>query len=308
MNGLSAQHVRRAWRQHWALQLATVIVMTMILVLFNLLSVSVRGANQLLFQWGQGMEMVVYLKDTATEADLGSLREKLESSKKFESVSYTSKKSATETFLSSLGKDSSSLLKDPKWSSPIPASLEARLDQGLGIQARVGEFQKWAEELKKFSFVDDVFYGQGWIENFSRFLSQSRILIGAVWLLCLAVGLLIVGNCIRLSFLRRKEEIEVLELVGATARFIRTPFVVEGIFLGLIASIISILISYILHSLVLHYLKSEWAFWSQWNELRPMEFWMILVNLTLGVSFGALGAWLCVRKLNTGWSAAQGAR
>ena len=127
-----------------------------------------------------------------------------------------------------------------------------------------------------------------------------------VWGLSLSVGLLIVSNCIRLSFLQRKDEIEVLELVGATPKFIRVPFLIEGLVLGLTASILSILISYGAHSVLLGWLSSKLGFWMAIQEIKPIESWFLIANLILGAGFGVLGAWNCVRKINTGWSAAVG--
>lgn len=307
-NSLLRQHILRVWTLHWPLQLATVTVMTTVLMLFNLLAAGVSGAEQLLFHWGQGLEMVVYIKDSASDADVESLKAQLNESGHVENIHFTSKKAATENFLSSLGKDSLSLLSDPKWNSPLPASFEARLRRSIASEDRLEELKSWSASLKEISAVEDVFYGQGWIENFSHFIRQARFVVGGIWVLSLVVGLLIVGNCIRLSFLRRKEEIEVLELVGATPRFVRTPFIAEGIFLGLVSSVLSLGLSYALHSTTLQYLRAQWTFWNQWSALHPLELWMAGLNLLLGIGFGAVGAWLCVRKLNTGWSAAQGMR
>jgi cell division transport system permease protein len=174
------------------------------------------------------------------------------------------------------------------------------------VQQRLASLQSWSEQFRAFEFVDEVFYGQGWVENFSKFIGSARGIIGAIWILSLSVGLLIVGNCIRLSFLQRREEIEVLELVGATARFIRVPFLIEGLALGLTASLFSLAISFGLHSLLLGWLSAKWNFWLALQQMSPLQPWYVVMNIISGVVFGALGAWNCVRKLNTGWSAAAG--
>lgn len=302
------QHIKRVWAQHWPLQLATVTVMTLVLMLFNLLAAGVHGAESLLANWGQGLELVVYIKDSSSTQDIETLKGHLQKSAQIESLRFVSKKAATEEFIKSLGKDSFPLLSDPKWNSPIPASFEAKIKSTMTGEASLGELKDWSASLKTMSMVEDVFYGQGWIENFSRFVTQSRMVVMGIWLLSLLIGLLIVGNCIRLSFLKRKDEIEVLELVGATTSFVRAPFIAEGIFLGIVSSAISIVLSFALHALVLKYLQTQWTFWTEWQSLNPLELWMLALNLILGVGFGAIGAWICVRKLNTGWSAAMGSR
>jgi cell division transport system permease protein len=303
---LLRQHLFRAWKKHWPLQFASVSVMTLVLMILNLMFLGFSSFNQMVAQWGRGIEMVVYLKEGTQAEQMETLREHIESSGDFEETRYTSKAEATKRFLQALGPESTELLADPKWNSPIPASFELRLSDKIPVRQRLASLQSWGAQFKAFEFVDDIFYGQGWVENFSQFLSSARGVMVLLWILSLSVGLLIVSNCIRLSFLQRKDEIEVLELVGATARFIRVPFMLEGIVLGLAASVLSLAISYGTHTILLTWLASKLNFWVAVQEVSPMEPWYIAVNIASGVIFGALGAWNCVRKLNTGWSAAGG--
>lgn len=301
---LVRQHLFRAWKKHWPLQFASVSVMTLVLMILNLLFLGFSSFNQMVTQWGRGMEMVVYLKEGTQAEQMETLREHIEKSGDFEHTAYTSKAEATKRFLAALGPESTELLNDPKWNSPIPASFELRLSERIPMQERLASLQGWGTQFKAFEFVDDVFYGQGWVENFSKFLRSARGVVVLLWVLSLSVGLLIVSNCIRLSFLQRKDEIEILELVGATTRFIRIPFLLEGVVLGLGASILSLAISYGTHTLLLTWLASNLNFWMAVQDISPMEPWFIVVNIFSGVAFGVLGAWNCVRKLNTGWSAA----
>lgn len=304
MNSYLFQHLFRAWSRHWVLQLASVTVMTLVLVLLNFLFLGYSAFNDTIHQWGRGLEMVVYLKEGAVPEALDKFRADVAFGGQFESVQFTTKEQATKKFLESLGGESLELLKDPKWSSPIPASFELRLSQDIPVKARVPALQMWSAKFKGFDIVEDVFYGQGWIENFSNFITSARGVLAVMWLLSLSVGLLIISNCIRLSFWQRKEEIEILELVGATSRFVRTPFLFEGVMLGLIASIFSLLISVVFHSLMLSWLSQTWSFWAALEQVRPLEGWTVVANILTGLVFGLLGAWNCVRKINTGWSAA----
>jgi cell division transport system permease protein len=299
------QHLFRAWSRHWPLQMASVTVMTVVLLILNFMFLGFSTFNQMVGQWGRGLEMIVYVKEDAPSASLESLRQKIETSGDFDQIQYISKNEATKKFLTSLGGESLELMKDPKWTSPIPASFELRLSEKIPMEDRVGQLQSWAAQIHGLDYVEDVFYGQGWVENFSRFLHSARGAVIALWALSLSVGLLIVSNCIRLSFLQRKEEIEVLELVGATAQFIRMPFLVEGISIGLTASVLSLLLSFVLHSAMLGWLGHKLDFWLALQQIAPMQPWYVIANLLTGVGFGALGAWNCVRKLNTGWAAVE---
>lgn len=297
------QHLFRAWRRHWPLQIASVTVMAVVLVIMNLMFLGFTTFNHMVSQWGRGLEMIVYVKEDANFVSIDQFRSKLEKSGDFDQIQFVSKHDATKKFLTALGNESLALMSDPKWSSPIPASFELRLSEKIPMEERVASLQNWASQLHAFDFVEDVFYGQGWVENFSRFLRHTRGIVLLTWILSLSVGLLIVGNCIRLSFLQRREEIEVLELVGATASFIRTPFLVEGIAIGILASLGSLAFSFALHTALLGWLGNKLDFWLALQQIAPLQPWYIFANIFTGISFGALGAWNCVRKLNTGWAA-----
>lgn len=297
------QHLFRAWQRHWPLQMASVTVMTVVLLIMNLMFLGFTTFNQMVGQWGRGLEMIVYMKEDAPSASVDQFRQTLESSGDFDKVQYIPKAEATKKFLTALGSESLELLSDPKWNSPIPASFELRLSEHIPMAERVPALQKWAAQIHGYDIIEDVFYGQGWIENFSRFLRSARGAVFLIWGLSLTVGLLIVSNCIRLSFLQRHDEIEVLELVGATSGFIRMPFLVEGITIGLAASCLSLTVSLAVHTLLLGWVGSKFDFWLALQQIAPMQPWYLAANILTGISFGALGAWNCVRKLNTGWAA-----
>ncbi len=298
-------HVQRVWRRHWRLQIASVTVMTVVLLIMNLMFLSFSAFNAMVNQFGNGMEMVVYLKEQSSDSKVEEFKKQLLSSGDFKKIDHVTKQEATQTFLSGLGPESAALMSDSRWSSPIPASVELRLSDRIPVEKRVNSMRDWAAQLRKFDVVDDVFYGQGWIENFASFIHGFWGLVMLIWGLSVCVGLLIVGNCIRLSFMQRREEIAVLELVGATRRFIRTPFLLEGITIGALASIFSLTLSLALHNLILNWISHQWDFWISLKNISPIQGWYIVTNIFTGISFGFLGAWHCVRSLNTGWAAVE---
>lgn len=304
MKGLIGQHLMRAWERHGALQIASISVMTLVLMILNLFLFAHSAFNLTLDHWGRGLEMIVYLKEGQPSAAIDRLRAEIEASRQFDEVHFTDKKEATKKFLTALGPESLELLKDSRWQSPIPSSFELRLSDKVGAEGRLKALQRWSADFKGNQAVEDVFYGQGWVENFAKFMNSVRGAGALLWLLTLSVGLLIVSNCIRLSFLQRREEIEILELVGATPRFIRIPFLLEGLTIGLIASILSLGLSWALHGFLLAWVSHQWSFWGALQDVTPLQTSTVILNLISGLAFGYFGSWNCLRGLNTGWAAA----
>ena len=279
--------------------------MLLVLVMMNLMFLGASVFGRAVHSLGRGLEMTVYLKSDADHAAVDRVGELARGSGDFERVEYVGAAEATRRFLTGLGPDSAALMNDPKWTSPIPGTFELRLSDAVQPERRGSVLREWSAKFRAVEIVEDVFYGQGWVEQFSRFVSGSRVVFALLWLLGSCVGLLIVGNCIRLSFLQRRDEIEVLELVGATALFIRRPYLVEGFLIGLVASVGSLGLSWGLHSGLLGWLARAGEPWVSMAAVAPLPWWAFLVNVVSGVSFGTLGAWYCVRRLNTGWSAAS---
>src|SRR5580692_1663508 len=148
------QHLFRAWKRHWPLQMASVTVMTVVLLILNFMFLGFSTFNQMVGQWGRGLEMIVYVKEEASLASLEVLRQRLEKSGDFEQIHFISKNEATKKFLTALGTESLELMSDPKWNSPIPASFELRLSERIPMEERVSQLQSWAAQMHGIEYVE----------------------------------------------------------------------------------------------------------------------------------------------------------
>jgi cell division transport system permease protein len=125
--------------------------------------------------------------------------------------------------------------------NPLPASFEIRLKQGFRNAAAA---ERVAKRLEGFSFVEDIRYGRDWVERLDKLRNLAGIIglvIGAAFA---AVAVVIIGVTIRLTILQRSREISIMRLVGATNRFIRGPFLLEGAFKGLLGGLLSLVLCY----------------------------------------------------------------
>ncbi|HVO35160.1 MAG TPA: permease-like cell division protein FtsX [Gemmatimonadales bacterium] len=125
--------------------------------------------------------------------------------------------------------------------NPLPASLEVRLkpqDRNAATAAAV------ADRLKGFAFVEDVRFGNDWVQKLDRLrtiATAAGTAIGAAFAL---VAIIIIGNTIRMAVLHRSREIAIMRLVGATDGFIRRPFLLEGLTKGLLGGLLALALSY----------------------------------------------------------------
>lgn len=120
----------------------------------------------------------------------------------------------------------------------LPASLEVHLRSGLRSPAVV---KGVADRIGRYDFVDDVRYGEEWVDKLYRLRNIATAAGTALGLAFALVAVIIIGATIRMAVLHRAKEIAIMKYVGATDGFIRTPFLIDGLMRGVIGGIIAIL-------------------------------------------------------------------
>ena len=217
-----------------AISLGTMITSTLIFGAFLLLFVNL---NVWIQGWGHSLSMSVYLQDGISEAEKTKIVSLIKGLPSAEIKGFTSKERALRDLRSALGSHSG--LLEGLSSNPLPASYEVVFK---GAKAGETDPQKIKQDLEKEAGVGEIHYSQDWIKRFEglmRIIRLSGIIV--VGLLCLGV-LFIVTNTIKLTIYSRKDEIEILRLVGASEWFVKIPFLLEGVIQGILAGAFSILI------------------------------------------------------------------
>jgi cell division transport system permease protein len=183
--------------------------------------------ERVLSHFGQEVRISAYLSDELGAEEQEALAQRVRQLAGVESVVSVSKQTALERFRASpFGRAS---LLDGLDENPLPASLEIALvpDQrsSQGVDALV-------ERLGGLPGIDELGYGHEWVEGYARAVRLVRGIALALGLVLAAATLLIVSNTIRLAVYSRRDEIEILALVGAGRVFVATPFLLEGLLEG----------------------------------------------------------------------------
>ncbi len=124
--------------------------------------------------------------------------------------------------------------------NPLPASLQVTLKEQYRDAASAATV---ARRIEGFSFVDDVRFGQEWIERLDRLRNLAGFVGLVIGLAFAAVAVVIIGVTIRMTVLQRAREISIMRLVGATDAFIRGPFLLDGALKGLLGGLLAIVLS-----------------------------------------------------------------
>ncbi|MBT5469145.1 MAG: ABC transporter permease [Nitrospina sp.] len=232
-------------RQIFLLSVATITISISILGLFLLLFFNLNG---FLSKWNSQVQLIVYLEDDITAAQRGALKGIISNAPNIESMAEVSRQKAWAEFQSNISENLKPLM-DLDF-NPLPASYKIKFKN---TESRLAHIRELSNEIKGKSGVESVEYGVEWIERFEKFMVFSQVFLFSMGaLLCLALTL-IISNTIRLSIYSRQAEIELMLLIGATPRFVKIPFLLEGMLQGLIGSILALFLIGGAH----FYLKSE---------------------------------------------------
>ncbi len=183
------------------------------------------------------LEIVVFVDSKATETQLKGVQQRLAGEPAAASVTLVTKAQALQEFHQQFPEES--VLLDGMGDNPLPASFVVRLAPQFQTPDGIEAF---AERVNGFPNVEHVRYSQEWIDSLALlvgYFEMGAVIIGSI----LAVATIaIIANTVRLSFYTRKEEIEILRLIGATGSFIATPYVIEGALLGAMGGLFSLVL------------------------------------------------------------------
>lgn len=256
---------------------------------FLLVSVNVQ---QLLNQWLQSAEMSVYLHDDITDADRSSLEQFLKSNAAVAEVEYVSRDRALERFRSDFPElsDVTSGLGE----NPFPSAIEVRLKSDTAGDA---EADALSRDVAGKAGVSDVRYDRRWLQRLIRAVTTAR-LAGALAASILMLGAAFtVAAVVRLSLYARRDELEIMQLVGAPISYIRGPAIVEGLFLGGIGAVVALIVISILYSAAVRWLGADLAGLVGAGQLRFLGVLEIATMLVGGVGVGAAAGTVASRAV-----------
>lgn len=260
------------------------------LVGFGVARIASSQLDALMTSLGGEVELTVYLEDGAEEAAVAELEDAL-SQRTQGVVRRVSPAEALRRLAMHLGDQGRALLD--VGDNPLPWSLEVRLPDGARDSATLAEL---AEKLRGLPFVGGVDYGAEALERLGL-VSRAVTLAGwVVFTLVFLTAVVIVSATLQLAIFARRDEIEIQKLVGATDRFVRVPFLIEGLLQGLLAGGLSLLVCVALVRLI----ESEHGQAFAFARLsgRVVVDWLRLgaEQLAGGIALGLLGSSLAVRR------------
>ena len=258
-----------------ALSITTIAFSLFAFGLFSLVAVNIRKT---LRDVESRVEIRAFLADgtpvevvSAAMGDIGAFPEIIR-------VEYVSPDSALARARAELGE-----FKDVFESAFLPASIDVRLRDGYRDPTTVRTI---VERIRAFEFVDDVRYGEDWVDKLHRIRNVATAAGLILGLAFAAVAVIIIGATIRMAVMARSREISIMRLVGATDGFIRRPFLIEGFLKGLLGGALALVLTWFASEVISRsFIQTE--FFS-----RPLA----MLGIAGGAFIGLLGSSLSVGR------------
>lgn len=271
--------------------LASVGTITIALSILGLFLFVYINLNSVLSFWNDQVQMIVYLDDDISGNEKKGLEKWITTHSEIESFDYVSRDQAWKNF-QSMFSEKSAFLKGMGF-NPLPASYNLRVKSSV---QRLKTIRDMADELGQQAGVESIEFGEEWIKRFETFMILMRVFLLALGgLLCLG-AVLIISNTVKLSVLSRKDEIELMLLIGAKPGFIKIPFFLEGIFHGLLGAFISLCFMKGVHLYLVNQFQGSIETFGRVMDFQfiSMPFVVTIVLASIGV--GWLGSFLTLQQ------------
>jgi cell division transport system permease protein len=266
---------------------ASVLTVTLSMFILGVFLSLVMNMNHMAAYLETQVEMSVYLRDGLTTEQVMNVGKRLKALPDMTEISFTDQDQAMVLFRERLG-DQAQIL-DSVNGNPLPASYSLSF-------ANPDALKSAAVIVGGFDEVDGVQYGQDIIEKLYQISRAIRL--GGMLLIVFLAGaeLFIISNTIRLTVFARRREIQIMKYVGATNSFIRWPFMLEGMIIGLIGSGLASLILWQLYAQTINGAAEAGLVFIPLIGVYPFMAYVTLFLLAIGIFIGALGSSISIRK------------
>ena len=269
---------------------ASLAIMCATMLIFGLFFMIIENLNNAVetLETQQGIQ--VFIQKTATDAQMEQIGEQIQAIDGVNKVTFVSKEDALNQTKEKL-KDKQAFIAGWDESNPFKASYLVTLtDLKLSSQVQ--------DEIKKIDNIDSIQSRDETINGLVAIANGVRIVSAVILTLLVLISIFIIGNTIKLTVHARRKEISIMKYVGATDSFIRWPFVIEGIIIGIVAALLSILVLGIAYSLITNAAANSIisTMGIKLLSFTDMTTLLVIVYMVLGIGIGALGSSISMRK------------
>lgn len=280
--------MRSLWR-HKGMVLVSVLTVATMLVVLGATVLLAANSEYMAKNMEEELEVVVFLHTDVSREDALALEEKLHSVTGFKEATFVPKEDALENINTQL--DKSQLTNATGGSNPLPDAYHIKLEQMEQMEDAVA----YLSNTELFPQIELVRYGQDVVDKMIALTNTLEIVCIAIVAGMVLIALFLVNSTIRLTVATRGEEISIMKYVGATNFYIRVPFFLEGLLIGIVGALLADEVLFFGYDAVYNYIGAQLSFITLLHNDQLLIF-IMLVLLAGGTLLGALGSNIATKK------------
>ena len=292
MNYLFKQGIKNIWTNR-IMSVASFCILMVSLLLIGFTTLFIANINSIVGGIENKNEVIIFLEDDIDDESIEQMGEKLKNSENISSVTFYSKEEAFEEMKAGMS-NAEELFQYIGDDSPLPDSY----------RVKVKDIEKMSSTLMEINKMDGIYTVKA-PNDFVNILKELKSFISIISVTILAaliiVSLVIISNAERASVEMRKREIEIMKYVGATNSFVKIPFFVEGMFIGVLAGAAAAVITILGYSELGNVLMQDTTLWTAFGvsgliNINSVMWKIILGYIAAGALISAVGTVMSTRK------------
>ncbi len=284
----------KSMRKNRMFTLASIGTMAACLFLFGMFYFIVSNFNHMVKEVETSVGVTVFFEEEISQEQIDSIGEAIKARDEVDHMEFISAEKAWDQFVKENFKDNPELVKSFGTDNPLKDSASWQVFiKDISAQEEVAAYIETIEGVRLVKRSDDTAKG---LENANKLISYVSI---AIILILLAVSIFLINSTISTGITVRRAEIGIMRLMGASDFFIRAPFIVEGVVIGIIGASIPLVILIISYDSIINYINNKFNLLSGWlTFLEAAQIFRILIPvcLLIGIGVGFLGSFFTVRK------------
>ncbi len=282
------ESIKSLGRNGW-MTFASVSAVTVTLLLVGVFFVIMMNINNITSNIEKDVEIRVHIDQAATKQDREAIGKKIEKIPEVDKVRFSPKEEELTNLIKNLGEDGE-VYKPFEQDNPL-------MDVYVVKTKTPQDVIKVAKQIEAYDYVQSVRYGQGYVEKLFHFVDITRNIGIALIVGLLFTAMFLISNTIKITIVARRKEIEIMRLVGATNSFIRWPFFLEGLWLGVLGAIIPIILISTAYYNLYEYVTPKISIkFVELLKFSPFVYQISGILILLGGLIGVWGSLMSVRK------------
>lgn len=277
------------FRNNRLLNIITLLTISLSILIVSAFILFFINTNEIMNFWKKGLRVMAYLKPELSNSKLPDLTRRIQSISGVENVRFVSKKEAFTQLKAQMKRQAS--LFDNLVENPLPDAFEIQMNAATQTWDKV-EFL--AAKIEALDEVQEVEYGQRWLGRYTHIFNLFKLTGYAMCGIFIMAAVFIMANTIRLVIYSRRDEIEIMRLVGAAERFIKVPFYFQGLLQGALGASIGLAVLFFAYLVIAS--NIEQGLFSGLFQIRFLSPLMLGVIILLSMLVGWFGSYLSLKQ------------